>query len=83
VTSGQCIAARRLLGWSRDRLGAASNVGPSAIRIYEVAGLMPVYQSGSECGDRRAAILCALRLAGIEFIDSNPPSVSLLHLPEP
>ena len=71
MTAAQLLAARLLLGWSRDKLGKEAATGPSFIRMYEVTGrLQPAKAVGRRC-DRLAAIRTALEAAGIDFSDGN------------
>jgi transcriptional regulator with XRE-family HTH domain len=69
MTSAQVRAARKLLGWSRDRLAGASGVGVHALQIYETTGHMQM--SASE-PDRLNAVHTALLEAGIVFTSGSP-----------
>ena len=75
MTPAQVRAARKLLGWSRDRLAGASGVGVHALQAFEETGHMQ--QSHSE-PDRVQAIRASLQEAGIEFI-AGVPGVCLAH----
>ena len=78
MTPEQCRAARELLGWSRDRLGAISGVYGFVVYAFEAKGRVINSADGSCPVDRIAAIRAALEEAGIEFIDNGPgPGVRL------
>jgi transcriptional regulator with XRE-family HTH domain len=68
MTPAQVRAARKLLGWSRDRLAGASGVGVHALQIYESTGHMQM--SASE-PDRLNAVHAALLQAGIVFTSGS------------
>jgi hypothetical protein len=78
VTPAQCRAARELLGWSPERLGAASGVYGSVVYAFEANGRVINPIDRSRPVDRIAAIQAALEEAGIEFIDNGSgPGVRL------
>lgn len=61
MTANQCRAARALLRWTQQDLADASEVGITAIRVFEMERVEP----------RRVtinALKAALEKAGIEFI---------------
>ncbi len=62
ITPGQCLEARKLLNWTRERLGAHAGVSYGTVWKFEVTCKPPQ--------DPRyvAAIQQALEEAGVEFI---------------
>lgn len=72
MTPAQLKAARKLLGWSRDRLAGASNVPPHAVTDYEHGSTR-----GAVTPERLAAIRAALEAASIEFTNGDAPGVRL------
>jgi transcriptional regulator with XRE-family HTH domain len=63
ITPNQCRNARRLLGWSRERLTALCEV-----TVYFITGV----ERGKEVPqDKVDAIRAALEAAGVEFIAEN------------
>ena len=70
MTPEQCLEARRLLGWSRYRLEAFSELPDGFVRIYESTGRTSAgpAQSGAE---RVAAVRRVLEAAGVEFVNEN------------
>ena len=71
MTPDQCKAARRLLRWSRGRLGRESMTAIATIASYEIAGRM-VMPRGRETGrDRVERMRSAFEAAGVEFVDPN------------
>ena len=71
MTPDQCKAARRLLRWSRGRLGRESMTSINAIAAYEIAGRMVVPRTREAGRDRVARIRRAFEAAGVEFVDPN------------
>ena len=65
ITPAQCLEARKLLGWSRDRLSARCNVNHTSIRLLELE-MRPLRP------EDRAAIREALEAAGVEFTNGEP-----------
>ena len=76
MTPKQCIEARRLLGWSRYRLEAFSELPEGFVRIYENTGRMSAgrAQSGAE---RVAVARQVFEAAGVEFASGEEPGVKL------
>ncbi len=74
ITSGQCRAARALIGWSRERLAEASHVGLRTLVDFERGARQP--QTRTLIDIRRA-----LEDAGVLFLDANHegPGVRLRH----
>ena len=71
MTPDQCKAARRLLRWSRGRLGRESMTPIATIASYEIAGRM-IMPRGRETGrDRVERMQRAFEAAGVEFVDPN------------
>jgi len=72
ITRHQGLAARRLLGWSPERLAQMSGLPISSIFPWERIGL----------ADKREveAMRAALQAGGLEFTDDNP-GVRLLAQP--
>ena len=77
MTPDQIKAARALLGWSREKLGAESGAGESTIRIFEKTGRVQLIKDIAARGDRLIAIRTALEVAGVEFIEGDQPGVKL------
>ena len=77
LTPAQCEAARGLLGWSRERLGAFSETTASMLEKFERGGRMPQPSRGNPQIDRIAAIRTALEAAGVEFIQENGGGVGV------
>ena len=71
MTSAQVVAARRLLGWSRERLGAMSGATSATVRTYERSGRLTRAADGTSGAEQLAAILGTFESAGIEFIEEN------------
>ena len=72
MTPDQVRAARKLLGWSRYRLAAQSDIPPGAVADFE-QGL----DRQSVTPERLTAIRAALEAAGVEFTDGDAPGVKL------
>lgn len=68
MTPAQCRAARGLLNWTQDDLGAAARVSAVRVRNFENEKTAP--QRASLDVMRRA-----LEAAGVEFTESGPPGV--------
>lgn len=63
-SAAQCRAARALIGWSQDQLGAAAKVAKKTIADFERQARQP--------HDRTLdAMRSALEAAGVEFIPEN------------
>ena len=71
MTSDQVVAARRLLGWSRERLGAMSSATAATVRTYELHGRLTRAADGTSGAEQLAAIRATLESAGIEFIEES------------
>ncbi len=69
MTPKQCVAARRLLGWSQKDLAATVRVHVAQIGWFERIGRLSKAKSGV---DRLAEIRAAFEGAGVEFF--NPSS---------
>ena len=65
------MAARNLLGWSRERLGAMSGISVSTIVSYERYGRLARGSNGVLGADQLAAIRAALEAAGVVFFEEN------------
>ena len=76
MTPEQCLEARRLLGWSRERLEGLSELPQSFVRIYEKTGWASAgpAQSGAE---RVAAVRRVLEGAGADFTSGSETGVKL------
>jgi transcriptional regulator with XRE-family HTH domain len=70
ITPVQCLEARKLLNWTRDRLGSRCSVSHSSVRFFEI-GAKPLRP------EDRGAIRSALEAAGIEFTNGSEPGVKL------
>jgi transcriptional regulator with XRE-family HTH domain len=64
ITPDQCLEARKLLGWSAERLACRCESSSTSIRLFE-KGERPISVEGL------AAIRSALEAAGVEFIPEN------------
>jgi transcriptional regulator with XRE-family HTH domain len=69
----QSLAARRLLNWSRIRLGCRSNASETTISKFEEGLCVPAV-------DKLATIRAALEAAGVEFTNGEQPGVRLRSL---
>ena len=70
-------AARLLLGWSRDRLGAISDTSYQMVRTFEQTGRVMTVQRRPDLTDPVDAIRTTLEAAGIEFTDGDVPGARL------
>ena len=70
MTPAQCRAARALLGWSREHLAGAANLGVDTVQNFESQKRAP---QPTTVGLLRRA----LERAGIEFTDGDMPDVRL------
>ena len=71
MTPEQCLEARRLLGWSRDRLCGASNVSAHVTGMFELTGrVLQSHIEGAEA-DPVAAIRAAFEAAGVTFWENG------------
>jgi len=77
VTPEQCREGRKLLGWSRERLGAMSGTSAHFVRYYEEFGRAMAQGGGVSGSDRLGAVRAALEAAGVEFTDGDAPGVTL------
>ena len=78
MTPEQCREARKLLGWSRERLGAMSSTSAHFVRYYEEFGRAMRAQSAESPGsDRLGAVRATLEAAGVEFTNGDAPGVRL------
>ena len=77
MTPDQAKAARNLLGWSRDRLGAMSGATADTISNYERYGHLTWGANGLSGADQLATIRAALEAAGVEFTEDDAPGVRL------
>jgi len=71
VTPDQAKAARNLLGWSRERLGAISGISVGTISSYERHGRLTRGSNGVLGADQLAAVQAAFEAAGVEFVREN------------
>ena len=75
VTPEQCRDARKLLGWSRERLGAVSGTSAHFVRHYEEFGRAMGDRGGENpSSDRLRAVLQG---AGVVFPSGDEPGVKL------
>lgn len=72
MTPDQVRAARKLLGWSRDRLGGLIDQTVGAVIHFERYGA-----GGPASREALVAIRSALEAAGVEFLDGDSPGVKL------
>ncbi len=77
MTPDQMKAARLLLGWSIERLGAFSDTSYQMVRTFEQTGRIMNMQRRLDLTDPIAAIRAALEEAGIEFTGGDEPGVRL------
>jgi transcriptional regulator with XRE-family HTH domain len=64
ITPAQCLQARKLLGWTPERLAGRCESSSTTIRLFE-KGERPISSEGL------AAIRSAFEAAGVEFIPEN------------
>jgi transcriptional regulator with XRE-family HTH domain len=64
ITGAQVTEARRLLGWTRDRLAGASGLSPAIITHLEAGTRQPT-------APRLSSVRYALEDFGVEFIAEN------------
>jgi ribosome-binding protein aMBF1 (putative translation factor) len=74
ITGEQVKAARKLLGWSRDRLGPKAGMNTSCLGLIE-NGKREMRPDESE------RLLAALESAGVEFTNGEAPGVRLRKPP--
>ncbi len=72
ITPKQLLAARQLLGWSRDRLAAMSETNEKLITLYENEGKVMNSRTRDRSLDALAAIRTVLEQAGVEFMGMSP-----------
>ena len=79
MTPDQMKAARKLLGWSVDRLSVHSDTSYQTVRTFEQTGrVVPLNGNGrAKPSDPIAAIRATLEAAGVEFTDGDAPGVRL------
>ncbi len=70
ITSAQCSEARRLLGWTRERLATGCDLYHTSLLRFEMGTWFPKSES-------LAAIQQALEEAGVEFTNEGEPGVKL------
>ena len=75
-------AARKLLGWSRVKLGALSNTSVTMVRVFEQSGRVVSLNDRirTVSVDALAAIRATLEAADIEFTNGDAPGVRLRKL---
>ena len=74
MTPGECRIARERLGWTRERLGAASGTNSEVVRVFENSGVIRDARDGSETGlARLAKVQRTLQEAGAVFATTSPP----------
>lgn len=79
MTPDQLKAARALLGWSFDRLGAQSSTSAQLVSMFEKTGrtMSMKISDRTDKVDALAAIRTALEAAGVEFMNGDAPGVRL------
>jgi hypothetical protein len=70
-------AARLLLGWSVERLGAFSDTSYQMVRTFELTGRVLTVKRRPDLTDPVTAIRTTLEEAGVEFTDGDVPGVQL------
>ncbi len=66
ITPAQCLEARKLLGWSRDRLAPRCGMPAERLRLFEIG-------SRELSAKDRATLKRRLEAAGVEFTDGGDP----------
>ncbi len=70
ITPAQCIEARKLLKWSRNRLAPQCGMPAECLRLFEIGGW--------DLPEGHIAIRRTLGAAGVEFTNNGgEPSVKL------
>lgn len=77
MTPDQVKAARKLLGWSVERLGAFSDTSYQMVRTFKQTRRIMTMQRRLDPTDPIAAIRAALEEAGVEFTDADASGVRL------
>jgi len=80
MTPEQLRDARRLLGWSTDRLAVQSNTTAGFIGVFEDTGRIGKFLWHPDGFDALGAIRAALEGAGVEFTNGGEPGVKLRKL---
>ena len=80
MTPGQVTDARKLLGWSRVKLGFLSDTSIHVVQTFERTGQAAKLYGRTEQVDTVAAIRATLEAAGIEFTNGRVPGVRLRKL---
>ena len=76
-SSEKCLEARRLLGWTRDRLAIRARLNVSTLMRFELA-------IGHTQASNVASARAALEAAGVEFSNDGPAGVRLTeHMGKP
>lgn len=75
VTGKQCREARKLLGWSQERLASHSGVYQGLISTFEISGVMS--RDTSLAVDRVAVLRSMFEAAGVEFTNGGEAGVNL------
>jgi hypothetical protein len=70
MTGAQCLAARRLLGWSRIRLTLESGIASGVIKVFEINEHVPPREVTS-------VLRRTLKSAGVIFGEGERPEVRL------
>ena len=70
ITPAQCLEARKLLGWSRDRMGSRCGVSADTLRGFELGKLVPRPA-------KLAALQRGLEEAGVEFTNGGELGMKL------
>ena len=77
MTPDQMKVARRLLGWSVDRLSVYSDSSYQMVHTFERTGRVRTVQRRPNLHDPVAAVRATLEVAGIEFTEGDAPGVRL------
>ena len=80
MTPDQVMDARKLLGWSKVKLGFLSDTSIHVVQMFERTGQAARLYGRMERMDTVAAIRATLEAAGIEFTDGRVPGVRLRKL---
>ena len=70
ITPAQCLEARKLLKWSRDRLAPRCGMSAEGLRRFEIGGR-------ELSAKDRATLKRRLEAAGVEFTNGGEPGVKL------
>jgi ribosome-binding protein aMBF1 (putative translation factor) len=70
ITGARILAARKLLGWPRDRLAPKAGISLAMLKRIEEGTYIPSLKE-------RSALRAALEDGGVEFTNGDTPGVRL------